>query len=105
MTRTQTTGAEICNWQGVDYVAINVCPRGFANEFSVYVIRADDAQGVAQLQARVDRSAERKVGESYLARWMSRQELAQHINGQRDHTGSIYLLTLDSNGNQDAMRL
>ena len=94
---------ESCNWQGVEYVAVNVCPRGFANEFAVYVMRADDAEGVSRLQAKVDKTADRQPGERYDASWVTAAEIARHIHTQRAPDGAIYLLTLDANGERDAI--
>jgi hypothetical protein len=105
MNAIQTNGIESCNWQGVDYVAVYVSPRGFANESSVYVVRAEDADGVARLQAKVDRASNRQPGDGRIAYWMSSKAIAQHIHGARASDGAIYLLTLDADGNQDSIVL
>jgi len=102
MTTTQINGGEACNYNGVTYCAVYVSPRGFSNEAFTCVVRADDPIRVALLQREVDRAANRQVGDSYRANWLTAQEISQHIYSQRNRTGIIHLLTVDEDGNRDA---
>lgn len=92
---------EVCEYGGVGYVAVRVCPRGFANEFTVFVSRADDADGVAVLMRKIERRYRSEVGDDYDAQWLSRKQLAQHIHSGKDASGWSYLI--DASG--DSLRV
>jgi hypothetical protein len=100
----QTTGIEVLHYSGTRLVGVRVCPRGFANEWSVYVAPAEDAAAVTRLQSLVDSLYTREIGEDYSAKWLSRQALARHVHASKTD-GRAYLLTLDEQGDQQNLIL
>jgi hypothetical protein len=99
MSDTLTFPPPSIDFGGKHYVGVNVSPRGFANEFSIYVATADNA---GRLQTMIDRSTNRDAGDNYRARWLDSDELRKHLFGiaKGDHPRAV--LTIDANGNPDA---
>lgn len=80
--------------QDGEWVGVEVSPRGFANEITVYIADASKPADVGQLAALVTRAKNKQPGDSYGAVWLTPQQLSQSIYSEAQASGGRWYALL-----------